>query len=151
MLTSFSNTIVVSLIVLFLATTCKKETDDRTLTGDYDFSETDTDLIPLLNAYAESFDYGVTTWKYKNHYDLSAFNTIFAIGESNDALQNGYLFLSGSVPYDGDVTNEIDLAVSLQTNGAKAIRMNDPVLLKTLPKIWQMGYSLHVTRTTWSF
>ena len=124
-----ANYFVVLLLYIIVFESCKKESGDVDLKVEYDFSSTDKDLIPILNAYAESYIYGVTDWYNKNHYDLSAFNTIFAVGESNDALQNGYLFLSGSVPYDGDESNPIDLSVNLQATGSKAVRMNDPVLL----------------------
>lgn len=140
---NLKNLLIPILLAFIVIYSCKKNDEpeknpDNTTENALDFTETDPHFVPILNAYAETYNFAVNTWKYRDHYNLSDFNLILIAGQSKDSLKSAYMYVSSKTNYKGDTSNTVSIENSL-TNGSKAIRMNDSELLNNAVKDLQEG------------
>ncbi len=105
------------------------ETVNKTKETSLDFEKGDPKIIPVLEAYLETYVFGVTEWKHKDIYNLKDFDLILSLKGEDGQSVAAYMVLPPNSNYKGDTSDVVETK-NKPTDGTFAIRMNDQDFLE---------------------
>ena len=108
---------------------------------DLDFETVDAKALPILEAYLEAYQYGVTDWELKHGYDLRDFILMFSIGDT-EKTKAAYLVLPPEHGYKGNISDVVETK-NKPADGAIVVRMHDPELREAITA--SIGQSIYGT------
>lgn len=85
----------------------------------------------------ESYEWATTEWEFKNYFDVSGFDVIFT-HVVDGKIVAAYMLITPESEYSSDVSNILE-TTNKPTDGTKAIRLNDPDLIKKVLGVTQPG------------